>query len=1284
MIPRMKQFISQAPLNDPNLPNCHQMLGRSFTKRYLDTGHLDDIEAAVSNYQAALGHQGHLSRSSVLHDLAMALQHKFQKVGNPKDLDVVLQAYQQALDQGYPHTTELLQNLTTLLGTRYRMRGDLTDLDAALEHALEITDPMPQAEWVETVAALLTARYERLQNLKDLEALVQKRHQIVAMIPVDHPAYANHLQNLAIALGQRYKRLEMLKDLDLAIESSQKAVNITPKDHPDQLGHLQTLAVSLGDRYNRLGNLKDSERALQANLAAVAATPQGHPLWKHLLHNLAVLFSMRYERLAGLEDLEAGLRIHQTLLALAPKGHLDRASCLHNLAALLIQRHIRKGDMNDLQVALQMNREAINLTPNGDPDLLTRMHSLAASLGHRYNRLGDMKDLKDAVQINQEVVDLTPNQHPERPIRLQNFGMILLKQFESEGELQDLENALQKEREAIELTPKDHPYRAGILRSLLWCLETRYRRLGVLADLETALQMGTELLELTPLDHPDRITRLQNIATLFSDKFKRQGDLKDLDAEISTAQEAVKLAPEEHPERAGLLFTLASAFRARYNRLYDLKDIEMAIQTHQSAIELIPPHHPDRELHLQQLAQSFGTLYQRRGDLRNLRDALRAIQESLRISPQSPNLLSDQAMLLRLRYQRLGDLADLEALLRSDQQAFDQTPVEHPERVNQLGNHAISLRHRYQRLDDLDDLQLAIRTVQEAVDLIPPGHPIRAVHLQNLALCLQDRYRKLKNPNDLSAVHTCYSDSFKLSSPEPHISWGQAIQWATFAAEFQPTYCVTAYTCAFSLLPEILWISNSITARHDSILDLKIQEATSAAVQTCISLSNLRDAVVFMEQGLATVFQQMLQLKPDLKALPSDQAVELSDLSAQLYNGTSRNPIRVVDDRNKLLEDIRKKPGLESFLRPRSYHVLCQASQGGPIVILSSHPAGCDGILILNPISEPVHIEFPGVTPDILKSQKQALNELLGRCNVRTRDEAPSTRLLGRRQNYSCKPTHQCFQELLGWLWTNVVQPVYQGLKTHGILEGRIWWLPSSAFTGLPLHAAAGAQADNFIHSYISTLGSLVDAYNKRPSSSPSKVTVVGVTHTGPGRRDFLKGVERELQIIRSIVEEPYLECLEGAQATVDAVKMQIQDCSWAHMACHGSQVLSDPAKSSLHLYGGNLDLETILRMPFPHAQCVFLAACQTAKGDAQLVNESFHLGGGFIAAGFRSAIGTMWSMNDADGPMVAEIVYSYLFGHGQRPEAGASARALQLATQRLKDQQVSYERWVPYIHMGL
>ena len=58
--------------------------------------------------------------------------------------------------------------------------------------------------------------------------------------------------------------------------------------------------------------------------------------------------------------------------------------------------------------------------------------------------------------------------------------------------------------------------------------------------------------------------------------------------------------------------------------------------------------------------------------------------------------------------------------------------------------------------------------------------------------------------------------------------------------------------------------------------------------------------------------------------------------------------------------------------------------------------------------------------------------------------------------------------------------------------------------------------------------------------------------------------------------------------------------------------------------------------------------------------------------------------MQDQDGPLVAKAVYSYLFGNGRQPQATDAAEALHLAVKELRARNVSYERWVPFIHMGI
>ncbi|KAJ6580423.1 CHAT domain-containing protein [Mycena vulgaris] len=456
---------------------------------------------------------------------------------------------------------------------------------------------------------------------------------------------------------------------------------------------------------------------------------------------------------------------------------------------------------------------------------------------------------------------------------------------------------------------------------------------------------------------------------------------------------------------------------------------------------------------------------------------------------------------------------------------------------------------------------------------------------------------------------------------------------------------MTAYYNAFQLLPDILWIGNVLPVQHEATLRLDIGGATSAAARTFINFAAFVSAVEVIEQGVGITFQQMLQLKVNMDRIPSAQARELQVLSSELYSGTSSNPQDVATKHQKLLEDIRKQPDCEHFLLPKSYKELSLASQCGPVVILNSHQDRCDGIIILDPAADPVHIAFPNVRLALLKSQQETLKQLLGHSNLRTREESASTRLFGRQELFFVEKPRRV---------------------VHRVIDLAIYQC------GCPRLPSIG----------IATLGSLLDAYSKK-SCTPPKVGLVGVTHTGSGAYR-LPGVKQEVKKIKSIIKTSPVECLEGHQATPDAVKHQLQDCSWVHLACHGKQDLLEPTKSHLLLYKGVLELDTILHMPLSNAEFVFLAACQTAMVDSQLINESFHLGGGFIAAGFRSAIGTLWSMNNRDGPLIAEKVYSHLFREGRQPQARDTAEALQLAVEELKAQKVPYERWIPFIHMGI
>lgn len=209
--------------------------------------------------------------------------------------------------------------------------------------------------------------------------------------------------------------------------------------------------------------------------------------------------------------------------------------------------------------------------------------------------------------------------------------------------------------------------------------------------------------------------------------------------------------------------------------------------------------------------------------------------------------------------------------------------------------------------------------------------------------------------------------------------------------------------------------------------------------------------------------------------------------------------------------------------------------------------------------------------------------------------------------------------------------------------------------------------------------------YNEHGVNKNDSMVAVGVTQIPVilGNWSKLPSVPEELDVVTSIFREKATH-LQDEKASTENVIEEMSSSAWLHLACHGQQDKYDPLESGLILYDGRLKLGQILNLDLPLAKFVYLSACETAMGDAKLVNEAMHLTGGFIAAGFQGAIGTLWSMSDVDGPKVAEIVYQTILGDKRLPDAKLAAKGLHLAIQKLRKDGAPLHQWMPFIHMGI
>lgn len=225
----------------------------------------------------------------------------------------------------------------------------------------------------------------------------------------------------------------------------------------------------------------------------------------------------------------------------------------------------------------------------------------------------------------------------------------------------------------------------------------------------------------------------------------------------------------------------------------------------------------------------------------------------------------------------------------------------------------------------------------------------------------------------------------------------------------------------------------------------------------------------------------------------------------------------------------------------------------------------------------------------------------------------------------------------------------------------------------------------NFIQSYTPTLDALIHGNSKQGGTADDILTAVGVVEikSDLGHWAKLPSVEKELDAVTELLGRQGQQ-LKDSNATIADVVKEMESSSWLHLACHGHQAPNDPLKSGLMLYDGMLELGQILDIDLPKAKFVYLSACETAMGDGKLSNEAMHLAGGFIAAGFQGAIGTLWSIADKDGPKVAEIVYQTVLGEDKVLDVKMAALGLHLAIQKLRKDGAPLYQWMPFIHMGI
>ncbi|KAH9474305.1 hypothetical protein JR316_0012763 [Psilocybe cubensis] len=1148
------------------------------------------------------------------------------------------------------------------------------------------------------------------------------------IVPVDALDHAAYLDRISTAFLTRYKNSGKSEILDEAIAAQRKALSIYVAHPPTNPECLNNLANMLLIRFDRMKQMKDVHDAITYHLESLSLRPPGDHSRSIALLGVGQALKCRYERRGSVWDLEGAILAYKELQTICTTGHPNRQGALNGLASCLIIRYEQRGNIVDLEQCISSVRESLKICPGNHPEHSRCFDSLAAMIMARYNRFGEIKDLDEAMGLHQKALDFCPAGHPLRSLTLVNFSISRRKRYERIGNIDDIAQAISYTRETLKLHPFPTPLRATSLNTIANSLLTRYNALGSINDLEEAIAYFHEAINIYPSGHHERAKPLNNIANAIHIRYELFGETEDLEKLLTYRQEALSLYNEKHIERAGALNHLASAFHLRFIHLGLMEDLEECISLHRVSMELSPSG-DGRYSSLCNFINALQTRYERLGTVEDLDEAISFLNDGLRLESrgnmQLSVLLNNFGSIFQNRYKLLNRVDDLDNSITLHREALEMQSLGHPLRYMSLTNLASALQARYIRLNALEDLEQAIQLLCESLENIPAGHLQYSLSIHNLADVLSNhpeeqnvneavelgrqalrllptghsgfssflktlgdvlnsRFQKFGNIDDREEAFRMYEQAAGHAMSPSLNRLIAAVRWMYLANRYTHQSVMRACKLSLELLHRSSMFQGNLESQHRFLATSKFKipsTLASDAASFAIMAGNLKLAVEFLEQGRAILWAKVNNYKTSLEELQQiSGGAELADrlelLNSQL-NGivfeshggmigkqginswnvfdTQMKRHRVLSEKwEETVEQIRNLPRFENFLQALPFKRLQLAAAEGPVIVLNMGIFCCDAIIMIKD-SLPILVPLPSL---------DKLRELLIQVN---------------QYRFSRQ-----IVTVLRRLWDLIVCPVVEQLnKLRVPYKSRIWWCPTDMLCALPIHAAGPYRPgqknlpDIYLSSYTSTLSSLIRAReNVVQSLQVPKLLVVG--QPGPD----LQSIQDEVDAIK--MHGYQASILMGQEATPDIVLSALKEHSWAHLACHGNLgEYNQLFRTHFELSGGKLTLLDLIRAKLPNAELAFLSACHSAAGGILTPDESIHLSAALQFCGFRSVVGTLWEMEDGDGPTIARAFYEYMYRNGEKADFRDSAEALYSAIRTMRKNKIPPERWIMFVHTG-
>jgi hypothetical protein len=1033
-------------------------------------------------------------------------------------------------------------------------------------------------------------------------------------------------------------------------------LQLRPQRHPFRDEALIESSHLLVDHAMDENNIELLHSALQFAREALVLRPPGHPARAESLDAVSSCLQYRYTWFGDEADMVECLQLAREAvsISLSSPQSPSRVRFLITLASALTKDAAKQGDYKILDEAIDIARSAVGLSLDDRDWRLRALNVLSYALAKHQAMAGHDESLGQAIELASKALDMCPAGHSFRHHLLHTLALATSLKFARTGDITLSESCISLARQVLQERPPHHRDRDEALLRLSMYLRNHCRFVDNKNAKKESLYLCREVLRIRGTTHPESHSPFFLLSIMLNEwEHRTSGDVIVLDEAVKCMEEALRLLPAKHSLRSVYLYHLMLLLQAQYDHLADPQKPHQILSLSQEILRICDTHNPHYIPSLAGQGLAYLSLYKELKDASLLDMACSTLEEAFTICPEdyrsfrfTIHLDLASACLERFKLsQQQSDITRSIQLLRrlGEMEGLDS---EYGRRSRMTLAHALQSRARAAEQRDEVALSEATSILQHLEKVFETGHPKRHEVLTSLAQVELENGQH--NRFSLAVMHVLQIINDVYAPPKSRLtecigllSKAQAryFQYESQTAEHRDAL-LKAYQDAIELLPLVANPSLDLASRLRELGKAQAIGLDGASFATIHDLGPV--AFEVLEESRGMFWSQSLQMRhtqfDQLLPLEAEELADLFQALSQSKKGSYTDEMlmqrRKQSERARsLLQDIRRRPDLERFMRCQPFSLLARAAKNGPLVALTASQYQCNALVLLNDVGDWLRVRLPKVTTDILA-------ELTIRAREFGFQRGENRLMMSRKQ----KQTGDA-KDHFSLLWKFVVNPIFDALKLQrstGRARPRLHWCPTGSFALVPVHAAGiykgGAVqpdvgvSDFVVSSYTPTLSALIkDRDEWRSMSRDTLKVLVATEHSAPGFYP-IPHVEREgttvLETIRSISPNIHVKSIgldDDEGALKQHVTAALMDANVVHFACHGQQHPQEPLDSGFQFRDGPLTLAELMGLKLPNALVAFLSACETAQGDKNNPDQAVHLAAAMLFTGFKSVVATMW-----------------------------------------------------------